>query len=144
MFTDEKLMRLLLRDAGLLRRASGAGAANRIRGGAGILSHLKKGEGKTQQALADEIGIRAQSVSEALSVLEEKGYICRTPSESDRRAMLIYITDSGEVFSEEITSERKERAERFFSALSDGEKEMLGEILIKLRDRNLIENKGDE
>ncbi len=77
--TSEKLMRLLLRDAGLLRRSGSP--EQKSRGGYAVLSHLSKEEGKTQQALADEVGIRPQSVSEALVLLEERGHIRRIPSE---------------------------------------------------------------
>ncbi len=130
--TNEKLMHLLLRDAGLLRRS----ASSETRGGAGILSHLKRDEGKTQQTLADEVGIRTQSVSEALSLLEERGHIRRVPSEKDKRAMLIFITEEGEKALEAANEDRRLRADKFFGSLTDGEKEILGEILIKLRDDN--------
>ena len=96
------------------------------------LEQLDKADGISQQELADALGIRPASLSELLSKLEQKGHIKRSPSERDRRCLLVYLTDAGRVtLSENIRSRRQLHAD-IFSPLSAEEKETLYSILRKI------------
>ncbi len=102
------------------------------RGFGHILELLIPGEGVSQQWIANQAGIRAQSVSEAILAMEKRGFVRREPSEADRRVMLIYITEEGKVYRQKAAEERSRRARTFFSCLTQEEKEELFRILEKL------------
>lgn len=58
--------------------------------------HLKMlGEGATQQALAQELGIEMPSLSRTLSQLVEQDMLQRRPHPSDKRAQCLYFTATG-------------------------------------------------
>ena len=108
----------------------------RSRGGRGyvlVLECLTEGEGKTQREIADQVEIRAQSLSEALAGMEEKGLIERVVDPKDRRAVRVFITPKGVEFRTERLAEIRRRAEELFRPLSSEEKQTLFDILKKLR-----------
>jgi DNA-binding MarR family transcriptional regulator len=60
--------------------------------------HLPEGEA-TLNAIAKKMGTTKQNVKQIVTVMEKKGYIITTPSEKDKRACNIKITETGkEVF----------------------------------------------
>jgi len=138
MILEQKLMRNLMRAAGTARRhrqSDGANSQHRGRGFGHILDMLSA-EGISQQQIADNLGIRPQSVSEAVTTLESRGYICRRPSENDKRKMLIFITEEGAKHREEIAKERLVHSQQFFSALTQEEKAQLLTLLEKLNSQH--------
>ena len=66
------------------------------RGQGRILAALKKMSGVNQRELAFILDIRPQSLGELLQKLEQNGYISRKPSEEDKRAMMVELTEKGE------------------------------------------------
>ncbi len=139
MICDEELMRLVCRTAALTRRSSNG---ERRRGYGHILSTLMSldaGQGVSQQSLADSVGIRAQSLSEAIASLEESGYVERRAGDADRRKMLVFITPSGIERGHELAAERTERAHRVFGMLSEYEKSTLYELLTRLTEQDIEE-----
>lgn len=97
-----------------------------------ILREIQKSGELSQTALADALGIRPQSLSEALCKLEADGLISRTPSETDRRIVNVSLTQAGLCDIEEHRHRRESFAADYFSALSDEEKLSLADILSKL------------
>lgn len=137
MIKNEKLMRLVFRVAALSRRNSQGEMPNEHRGHGQILSALtseRENGGISQQLLADRVGIRPQSLSEALVSLEKQGYIVRSVSPIDKRKTLVSITDAGVEQSRHLAEERAVRADRVFGILNDDEREKLFELLSKLID----------
>lgn len=62
------------------------------------IAHLPKGEA-TLNAISKKIGTTKQNVKQIVTALERKGYIVTRPSEKDKRACNIEITEIGkEVF----------------------------------------------
>jgi len=105
------------------------------RGGKGyflVLECLTEGEGKTQREIAEAVEIRAQSLSEALTGMEEHGLIERVPDPKDRRAVRVFITPAGVRFRAERVQGIRRRAEEIFGPLSEEEKQTLYDILRKL------------
>lgn len=102
------------------------------RGFGHVLDLLSETNGISQQQIADTLGIRPQSVSEAITILEGRGFIRKETSEKDRRVALIYLTEQGQLHASELAQERADHAERFFSVLSDDEKETLLALLTKV------------
>ena len=97
------------------------------------LSLIAMQEGITQKDLAFLLGIRPQSAGEMLLKLEKFGLIERRKSESDARAIQLYLTEDGRTHAEEIERMRKVVAEDVFSVLTDDEKVQLATILDKLQ-----------
>ncbi len=154
---DSDLMKILMRAAAQMKRDPmrsdsgdpaahgrpgdrGEGAARPFggprhlphRGLGHVLEQLGEGEAISQRELADRLGIRPQSVSEAICILEERGLIERSLSPEDRRITLISITEEGLALRGRLAEERRDRAARLFGALSEEEKEQLAELLGKV------------
>ena len=97
------------------------------------LSLIAMQEGITQKDLAFLLGIRPQSAGEMLQKLEDHGLVERRKSETDARAIQLYLTEDGRMHAAEIDRMRKVVAEDVFSVLTDGEKAQLATILDKLQ-----------
>ena len=141
MLTDEQLMRSLMRAMARARRQPprGAPGERRLPFGKGfghILDLLVERDGVSQQQLADAVGIRPQSVSEAIATMENHGFVRREPSAADRRVMLIYVTEQGREYHEKVSEERRIHAKKYFSALEESEKQALFALLEKLIQSN--------
>lgn len=97
------------------------------------LSLIAMQEGITQKDLAFLLGIRPQSAGEMLQKLEDQGLVERRKSETDARAIQLYLTEDGRMHAAEIERMRKVVAEDVFSVLTDDEKAQLATILDKLQ-----------
>ena len=97
--------------------------------GPGVLPH--RGQGRVikllkihpkinQKDLSYLLDIRPQSLGELLSKLEKNGYILRTPSENDKRAMIIELTEKGTELPDEAESDFDFSS--VFDCLNDEEK----------------------
>ncbi len=108
-----------------------------------ILAKLNPGEAISQKELAERLGIRPQSVSEALYVLAERGLIERSVCESDRRVMLISLSEEGAAIREKMMAHRANRANRFFACLTEDEKAELLRLLNKIAEAQKAEAAND-
>lgn len=151
MVTNEILYRTLMRTAALARRMPTGGAdaeakpekLPRGRGFGHILDLLSREEGLCQQKIAQLAGIRPQSVSEAIGILEGRGLVRREAGENDKRMILIYLTESGETHRKKAAEERQYKAGRLFEGLNEEEKETLYGLLQKLQTAEAEKEKGD-
>lgn len=133
MTIEQQLMKSLKQALAAARRHPHGGHHHgRHRGAGHILDLLSESTGVSQQQIADALDIRPQSVSEAIAALEKQGFIRKEISAADRRMTLIYLTGEGQRHAQELAQERKAHAIRFFSALSDEEKETLLTLLTKI------------
>ncbi len=137
MIANEQLMKLVTRTAAHIRRRprkDGApGDSPRCTKGYGhILDLLSEGEGLSQQEIALQMDIRPQSVSEAITSMEARGYVIRKPDPEDKRVARILITDEGKEHRQQMKAERRTFANQFFQILSEEEKETLAGLLSKL------------
>ena len=136
MTKEQQLMRTLLRACASVRRqphpTDGQSNSPRPRGFGHILDLLVENNGMSQQQLAGSLYIRPQSISEAIGILESRGYIRKEASPADRRVTLIHITDEGRAYAAVLAEERRQHAQQFFSVLTEEEKNSLMEILSKL------------
>lgn len=131
---DQQLMHNLKRACAASRRHPHGphGHHPAHRGFGHVLEFLAQNDGVSQQQVADGLVIRPQSVCEAITVLEERGFIRKEISAKDRRVTRIYLTEQGRIREAELTQEHKAHAERFFSVLSGEEKTELLALLTKL------------
>lgn len=63
-----------------------------------ILSCLWKEQGISQQKLAERTSKDKACLTNLMTNLERKGYVCRRESATDRRNKLVYLTPEGETF----------------------------------------------
>ena len=63
-----------------------------------ILSALKKNQTSTQKSLGVSLDLRPQSLGELLQKLESNEYIKRYRSPTDKRALIVELTEKGEEF----------------------------------------------
>ncbi|GAB3422680.1 MarR family winged helix-turn-helix transcriptional regulator [Flindersiella endophytica] len=80
-----------------------------------VLSRLYQAERATPSELAASEGIRPQTMSKTLDLLELAGYIGRTPDPRDRRRVLIELTDQARTA---IAEDRQRKANWLASAMS--------------------------
>ena len=139
MIQDGELLKLLMRTAASARRDRGGEGEKKKpcshhRGYGHLLDLLSLERGLCQQEIAERLGVRPQSVSEAIAALLERGMIRKEETEDDRRKALIFLTAAGEEQRAALARDRALRAERLFAGLDDAEREALYTILTKLLD----------
>ena len=122
-----RLVVLMHRYSHHIRRERGLFGDTR-RGQGRVLSLLKMQPEITQKELSYLLGMRPQSLGELLSKLEKKGFITRTPSEEDRRVMILRLTPEGEKAAENPENDSYD----FFGILNSEEKEQFNEYLERL------------
>lgn len=66
-----------------------------------VLAALKLKSEISQRELAYLLDMKPQSLGELLAKLEKSGYIVRTPLESDKRVLMIKLTEAGMTASEQ-------------------------------------------
>lgn len=132
--TNDEVIRQLQRVLALYRRGIPTIEENGCHHGTGrILSKLvHQGDGISQAALAEKMNIRPQSMSEALTRLEEHGLIRRLPNPQDKRGTLVYLTDEGRIREAELAERRRQTADSLLCVLNESEKDTLATLLGKI------------
>lgn len=110
------------------RRKEHGPFGNPHRGQGRVLSLLKLKPETTQKELSYLLDMRPQSLGELLGKLEKNGYINREPLESDRRVMVIRLTEAGMAAADNNESEEK----TIFDVLSKEEQASFDMIMGKL------------
>ena len=104
---------------------------SKCRGYGHILDLLSKKDGLSQREIAEALGIRPQSASEAITSMESRGLVQKRANEQDKRSWLVYITQEGREQQIALRNERISNAKKIFAPLTDEEKKMLLELLNK-------------
>jgi DNA-binding MarR family transcriptional regulator len=86
----------------------------------------------SQRELTQKLSIKPGSMSEVLKKLSDKGFIVRTPSDDDRRTMIVSLTDEGTEIADAALEYRQERRCEMFSSLDNDEKVTLLNLLEKI------------
>lgn len=107
-----------------------------------ILALLSVKEGLSQKDLAYVLGIRPQTMSEALRKMESHGLIERRKDADDGRVVKVYLTEKGKERAAESAQYRAQFASDVFATLTEEEKEQLATILEKITAQ--LENKHYE
>ena len=99
-----------------------------------VLSLLKHAHSHiSQKELSYMLHMRNQSLGEILAKLERSGHIIRTPSEKDRRALFVSLTEAGASMKASV-EKRNEELNSIFNCLSKEELEQLESFLIRITD----------
>jgi MarR family transcriptional regulator, negative regulator of the multidrug operon emrRAB len=93
--------------------------------------------------LARLLDVAPPSISSLLASLERSGLITRGPDPTNRRRVIVTITDAGVAAAQEALMAQTEAQERFVSCLDKEEQKMLGTLLDKLLTHHWIEQGRD-
>lgn len=95
------------------------------------ISHLQEGE-TTFNNIARKLGTTKQSLKQMITIIENKGYVVTIPSQKDKRAVNVEVTESGK----QVMMECGERGMNFFADVfkdfTTEEMEILWDLLKKL------------
>jgi DNA-binding MarR family transcriptional regulator len=83
--------------------------------------------------LAEKQFVSLPTMSNSVSILEERGWIQRTRSIEDRRKVVIEISPAGLAVLEEVRNEMEAKVTTIIGALSIGEREQIVQGLTILR-----------
>jgi DNA-binding MarR family transcriptional regulator len=81
-----------------------------------VLGRLDRGGPTTVSALATAERVRPQSMSQTVSELEADGLVSRRPDPTDRRQLLVELTDAGQAT---LVAERRHRESWLARAIAD-------------------------
>ena len=91
--------------------------------------------GITQDQLASRLHVNRSNVTRQLAMLEEKGFVRRERSDSDRRAIEVYPTQRAHDVLPLIEQAFAQWREKLFSGLGAEERELLEDLLERLARR---------
>ena len=136
----EKLGRLmrLLHKHHLRAYAERGHMADPTRGQGRLIAILKMQDGISTKDLSYLLDIRISSLNELLSKMEKAGYIKREPSETDKRVMLVNLTEKGK-----NEQQQEWNPNEIFNCLSKDEQKTFGEYLDRIID-SIQANLGEE
>ena len=100
-----------------------------------VLGYLKRSGAPHRRSpgdLAKHAGLSSGAMTNRLDKLEAAGLVRRLPDPSDRRALLIELTEEGHVAWERAATTQAAKEASVTSALDDGEKEELNALLRRL------------
>lgn len=97
-----------------------------------ILNSLKEGRWSTQLDLARSVGIEGPTLTRHLDNLEQSGFVIRQPSEADRRAVRVEITEAGEAAHGRMLVAVIGFNKRLWAGVARDDLRLFGEILTRL------------
>ncbi len=108
------------------------------------LTALYRQPGISQEEMARELNVNKSSVARQLATLEEKGYVRREPSATDKRILLVYPTDKALELKTRLFSCYRDWNACLTAGFSDEEKEMLSSLMVRIAERAEEYVKGGE
>ncbi len=88
----------------------------------------------TPKQIAQDIALDASTITGILGRLENKGLIERTPSNTDRRTLIVALTDSGRALQDDIDRVILEANREVLADLSEEEQTLLKSYLERVCD----------
>ena len=90
----------------------------------GVLHKLIAGPRRITELAAEE-RVTQPAITLLVNRLQERGWVDRTPDETDRRAVLVSLTPHGEAAFEQLSAEYRALLHEEFASLEDSEIETL-------------------
>lgn len=100
----------------------------------GILRLLRVSPGRSQQALAEELGLLPSRMVAFVDDLEQRGLVRRERSRSDRRVNVLQLTPEGTATLRTVRSVVHAHEAALFGALDPAERGKLTELLQRVAD----------
>jgi DNA-binding MarR family transcriptional regulator len=97
-----------------------------------VLQHIARNGATSSSALAREASLSLPTLTGIVARLEARGLVQRTRNESDRRQLLVSLTESGAKLLEEAPPPLQETFTRQFATLRDWEQTLIVSILQRL------------
>jgi DNA-binding MarR family transcriptional regulator len=84
--------------------------------------------------LSAALGVTARNITTIVDALEREGLLARKPDPTDRRAILLELTEQGHAHVEHVHAMQLDLAERLFSALNPHERQAFHALLMRTAD----------
>ncbi|OZC52708.1 hypothetical protein CH286_02615 [Rhodococcus sp. WWJCD1] len=97
------------------------------------LTVLARRDGASSAELARNSFVTAQTMGEMVTNLESKGFVARRADTSNRRRILIDLSDAGRLLLERCDVDVRALEERMLAGLSDDQRIGLREVLVECR-----------
>lgn len=94
----------------------------------------ENGGSMTQRDLEDQLDLSKSTLSGVLRTMEKNGFVEKVASESDKRVMVVTLTDEGGEIYSEAMKRFKELDRIIFDGLDEEEMATLSKALEKIRD----------
>ena len=94
-----------------------------------VLSVLYRGKALDQVSVAAEVGIDRNNAADVLRRLERRGFVERIANDTDKRAKLTRITDTGRSFVKDAHGAMERAQTRFTGSLGKRDRERLMDLL---------------
>ena len=108
----------------------------------GVLNIIAGVEGPhTPVMLAEMLGVSKPMITAHITSLENKGYITKEPSQQDKRAYYILLTEKGEALVESTRTDLNGHLDRLINGMGQAE----FEAFVKLAEiaNRILENRGE-
>ena len=99
------------------------------------LTALYRQPGISQEELTRSLNVNKSSVARQLSALEEKGYVRREPSPTDKRMMLVYPTQQAVALIDRIFACYGSWNSYLTQDFTEEEKDMLSKLMVRIAAR---------
>ena len=99
------------------------------------LTALFRKPGISQEEISRQLNVNKSSVARQLAILEEKGYIRRQSSESDRRLLLVYPTDKALAIKERLYRCYHDWSSYLTKDFTDEEQALLSDLMARIAQR---------
>lgn len=97
-----------------------------------FLLELYRGDGRSQEDLAETLNIDKGTTARAIKKLEEEGFLTREKDEVDKRAYKLYLTDKGKDIKESIYKVMSKWEIHMTSNLTEEEGKIVKTLLQKI------------
>ena len=98
-----------------------------------LLLDILEAPGISQDGLAQKTGFDKSNIARQVAVLEEAGYVTRTPAATDKRVLQLMPTEKTMALQPELLCAMEQWEERLLADLTAEEKQTLTALLGKLR-----------
>jgi DNA-binding MarR family transcriptional regulator len=98
----------------------------------GLLVHVARAEGQSQQRLAETLGIHRNTMVSLIDDLESRNLVERRRHPQDRRAYAIHLTDEARALLPEAGRIADHQEARLMEGLTDQDRKTLIELLSRL------------
>lgn len=97
-----------------------------------LVAKLGEENGITQKDLAERTEKDQANVTRIIDLLEKKGLVRREKNSTDRRSMLVHLTDEGEKLREQLAPIEESVVNVSLSGMSEEEKALLKDFLARI------------